>query len=375
MPGQLSAPDALSPAFKRMKRLLFQPFRFGLWSRLAVVALLTGEAGGGGGSAPNLSGMRSGGGDKWRTAAQFFANPDWQQIQPYLGWIIAGFVALVGVVLLWVYSDCVCRFILLDSVITGECRLREGWKKWRDNGRDYFVWVLAFGFCSLLLVGIVAGIPIWLAWRAGWLQKGEDHLGALIGGGLVLGLVLLVLIVALAIVDLFARDFLIPVMALEDVDAVEGWNRLLAMMGMEKGAYALYVVMKVVLAMGAAIAFTIVNLIVILVLLIPLGIVALIGYLAGQGLGVNWDNISVDLILVALALLAFAGLLYVVGFVYTPGLVFFESFTLEFFAARYGPLRMKMFRAAPAGMLPAAPLSSPPVPSIPPLIPGDAFPT
>ena len=374
MPGHFSAPDALSPAFARTKRMLFQPFRFGLWSRLAVVALLTGEAGGGGGSAPNFSGIRGSGGDKWRAAAHFFANPDWQQIQPYLGWIIAGFVALIAVVLLWVYSDCVFRFILLDAVITGQCRLREGWKKWRDNGRDYFVWVLAFGFCSLLLIGIVAGIPIWLAWRAGWLQKGEDHLGALIGGGLLLGLVILLVIVALAIVDLFARDFLIPVMALEDVDAVEGWNRLLAMMGMDKGAYALYVIMKVVLAMGAAIAFTIINVIVILVLLIPLGIIALIGYAAGQGLGVNWDNISVDLILVALALLAFAGLMYVVGFVYTPGLVFFESFTLEFFAARYGPLRMKMFPIPSPGSAPPAPLVAPPTSMIPPLLPGDAFP-
>src|SRR5579859_500483 len=333
MPGQLSAPEALSPAFARTKRMLFQPFRFGLWSRLAIVALLTGEAGGGGGGAPNLSGIRTSGDDKWRAATQFFANPDWQQVQPYLGWIVAGFVALIGVVLLWIYSDCVFRLILLDAVITGQCRLREGWRKWRDNGRDYFVWVLAFGFCSLLLVGIVAGIPIWLAWRAGWLQKGEGH-----------------------------------------VDAAEGWNRLLAMMGMEKGAYALYVVMKVVLAMGAAIAFTIINLIVILVLLIPLGIVALVGYLAGQGLGLNWDNISVDLILVALALLALAGLMYVVGFVYSPGLVFFESFSLEFFAARYGPLRMRMFPAPPAGTPLVAPPISPPTAGIPPLLPGDAFP-
>lgn len=354
--------------------MLFRPFRFAFWARLAVVALITGEAGGGGGGAPNLSGIRSGGGDKWSAAAHFFADPDWHQIQPYLGWIVVGFVALLAVVLLWIYSDCVFRFILLDSVITGQCRLREGWRKWRDNGRDYFVWVLAFGLCSLLLLGIVAGVPIWLAWRAGWLQKGEDHLGALVGGGILLGLVILGLIIALAVVDLFARDFLIPVMALDDVDAVEGWHRLLRMMGSEKGSYALYVLMKIVLAMGAGIAFTIINLIVVLVLLIPIGLVALIAYLAGQGLGVNWDNISVDLILAALALLAFAGLLYVVGFVYTPGLVFFESYTLEFFAARYGPLRLKMFPAPPADSAPAAPPVSSPTSAIPPLLPGDAFP-
>jgi len=65
-------------------------------------------------------------------------------------------------------------------------------------------------------------------------------------------------------------------------------------------------------------------------------------------------------------LLVIAGILYVVGFVYAPGLVFFQSYTVEFFAPRYGPLGSKMS--------PASATVHPMTPPIPPLVPGDAFP-
>jgi len=63
VPNRLSAIESISPAFARTKQLLFQPFRFGLWARLAVVAVITGEAGvggGGGGSIPNFNRNSSG---------------------------------------------------------------------------------------------------------------------------------------------------------------------------------------------------------------------------------------------------------------------------------------------------------------------------
>jgi hypothetical protein len=143
------------------------------------------------------------------------------------------------------------------------------------------------------------------------------------------------------------------------------------MMGREKSAYAVYVLMKIVLAIGSGIIFAIINLIVILVLLIPLGLLGLAAYFIGSGLGIAWD-LSTELLLGAFALLALAGILYVMGFVYVPGLVFFQSYTLEFFAPRYGPLGSKMFPPSPA--LPPLPPREP-VPPVAPLVPRDAFPS
>jgi hypothetical protein len=362
-----SAVESISPAIARTKRLLFQPFRFGLWARLAVVALITGEAGGGGGggsSIPNINQHQSQGGENhWAAAAHPFSAAGWEQIQPYLGWVVAGVVLALAVIVLWIYSDCVYRFILLDAVVSGQCRLREGWRRWRAAGRRYFLWVIAFGLAQFVLVGTVAGIPLLFAYRAGWFEHPDQHLGGLIGGGILLALLVIALVVVLAIIDMLGRDFLVPVIAFEEVGAMDGWERLLAMMGAEKSAYAVYVLMKIVLAMAAGIIFAILDLIVILVLLIPLGLLGLAGYLIGSGVGITW-NISTELLIAGVGMLAIAGILYVVGFVYAPGLVFFQSYTVEFFAPRYEPLGSKMFPPQPP-----TPLMTPP------MVPGSAFPT
>jgi hypothetical protein len=374
VPNRLSAVESISRAFARTKQMLFRPFRFGLWARLAVVALITGEAGGaggGGGSIPNFN-RNQGGGDHWARhwschgagVAHLFSVPGWEEIQPYFGLIVLGVLAVLAVVLLWIYSDCVYRFILLDAVVSGECRLREGWRRWREAGRRYFLWVAAFGFVAFFLVGIVAGVPVLLAYRAGWFEKPDENLGVLIGGGILLVLAVIMLVAVLAIIDMLGRDFLVPVMAFEEVGVMDGWRRVLAMMDVEKLAYAGYVLMKIVLAMGAGIIFTIINLIVILILLFPLGLLGVIGFLIGKSAGVSWDDTSVVLPLAAFALLALAGVLYVVGFVYAPGLVFFQSYTLEFLAPRYGPLGSKMFPASSPVMPP-----SPPTPAGEPLLP------
>jgi hypothetical protein len=376
VPNRLSAVESISPAFTRTQQMLFRPFRFGLWARLAVLALLTGEAGGagsGGGSIPNLN--RSQGAEEhwakhWSGQATgvgpFFSEPPWDRIQPYSGWIALGIALALVVALLWIYSDCICRFILLDAVVTGQCRLREGWRRWRVAGRRYFVWVVSFGFVALLLTGIALGVPALLAYRAGWFEKPEENLGVLIGWGLLLALVLIVLVAVLAIIEMFARDFLVPVMAFEDVGPVDGWRKLLALMGAEKTAYVVYVLMKIVLAVGGAIMFAIINLIVILILLIPLGFLGLLGYLISQAAGFSWD-LSTELLAAGVGLLTLAGILYVIGFVYAPGLIFFQSYALEFFGPRYGPLGSKMLPP----VAPAGPVG--PTPPIAPLLPGEPF--
>lgn len=357
---RISAVDAISPAFVRTKRILLGPFRFGLWARLAVVAIVTGETSGGGGGAslPNLNTNR-GGDDHWKAAAQLLSEPDWKQIQPYLSWIILGALVILALMLLWIYSDCVYRFTLLESVITGKCELREGWRRWRDAGRRYFVWAVAYAFGVMGAVCLVIGIPALLAYRAGWFEKSEQHMAGLIGGVFLLLLVFLALVAVLAVIDLFARDFLVPVMAFENVNAMDGWRRLMSIMAAEKMSFAGYVLMKIVLAVGSAILFTIVNLIVILILLIPIAVLGVAGYFVGKGAGVAWDT-STILFVTGLGMLAVAAILYVVGFVYAPGLVFFESYSLEFFAARYEPLAKSMFPPAP--------------PVIPPLSSNAAFP-
>ena len=65
------------------------------------------------------------------------------------------------------------------------------------------------------------------------------------------------------------KDFVVPQMALEGIGAMEGWRRLWPMIQAEKGGYAGYVGMKIVLAIGAGIVIGIVSVILALVVAIP----------------------------------------------------------------------------------------------------------
>ena len=371
MPSPISATECITPAFNRTKKALFQPFQIGLWARLAVVALMTGEVGTGGGtSGANFNPNR--GGRHLHLLARLFSTSGWEEARPYLHWIVLASVGVLALVLLWTYCASVYRFILLDVVLTGQCRLKEGWRRWKSCGAEYFVWVIGFGICSLLVLGTVIGLPIWAAYRAGWFDKPDQHLPGLISGGALLVLLFFALLILFAAIDLFARDFLIPVMAFENVNALDGWERLLSLMTTDKAAYVVYVLMKVVLAVGSAIFFAIVDLFAVLFLLIPILIVGLFGLMIGKM--ADW-NISVVLLLVALGLLALAAILFVMGFVYAPGLVFFQSYALEFFGSRYEPLRVRLFAGPPPPVPPSAPPSSgPPRMPIPPW-PSEPFPT
>ena len=339
--------------------MLFRPFRFGIWARLAVIAVATGElvTGGAGSSGFNLPSQQ--GGKRWPEG--LLAQAGWGQFHEYLPWIALGVVASGALLLLWIYVESVYRFILFDAVLSDQCRLRMGWRRWRECGRRYFLWVLGFSAAALAGLAVVIGVPVYLVWRAGWFHEADRHFGALFGGGVLVFLVVLALVLAIAVTELLARDFLLPVMVLEDVGALAGWERLLPMLRAEKGAFAGYVLMKIVLAVGSAILFGIVNVFAILALLIPLGILGVVAYLIAHAAGLSW-SVSTVLFAVALGLLALAAVFYVIGFVYAPGLVFFQSYTLQFLGSRYAPLGSRLL---PAAEPPSAGETPPPAEPLP----------
>ncbi|HSA91474.1 MAG TPA: hypothetical protein VLE48_00545, partial [Terriglobales bacterium] len=131
------------------------------------------------------------------------------------------------------------------------------------------------------------------------------------------------------------------VMALDDVGAVEGWRRFLPMLGADKGGYAVYVIMKVILAVGAALVFGIAQLIVTLILLVPIGLVAAAAIFAGKAAGLTWNAGTIALaIVVGMILLVL--LIWLWALISVPAVFFFQSWTLRFFGARYARLGARM---------------------------------
>ena len=355
MAGKLSGIDVIPLAFERTKNQLIAPFRLRHWIRLALVCLLTGEITGGGGSwsganfnlpPPSKSGSSS----------DFVSllSPSFDQLSGYVAWAILAVIAgvLFGLVILYVSS--IFRFILFDAVLNNRCQLRDGWRRWQRQGSSYFLWQIGFGMTALVGLGLLVGGPVFFAWQAGVFQNPDRHIALLIVGGVLMLCVFMLAIIITAVVAVFAKDFVVPFMALEDKKILDGWHGFFPLLGQEKGAFAIYVLMKIGLAMGSALIFGIIDFFVILGFLIPVGIVGVAAYFLAVGAGLTWNPISIGIVVVAGAVVV-SLLLFIIAFISVPPMVFFQSYALHFLGSRYDLLGQAM---TPREIPPAASLPS-----------------
>ncbi|HUJ40215.1 MAG TPA: hypothetical protein VLW54_06695 [Candidatus Acidoferrales bacterium] len=351
MPPAKSATDVISPAFERVKRQMLTPFRMATWSRLALIAVLTGEVGGGGWSSVANSNLTSGGQPGNKLASPPF--PWMEEGMKYLPYLLVGLVALVclGIVMLYVQS--VFRFVLFDAVLRTRYGIREGWRRWKEAGSSFFLWQLTLGLLSLAVTAVILGLPAYWVWRTKLYEHAEENIGLLIGVGLIVFAIWIGVFLAGALVELGARDFVVPVMAMERVRVMEGWRRVLPMLGAEKGKFVFYVVMKIVLSIGVGILLGFAAAAVFIAALIPLGIVGAAVFVAAAAGGLGWNAYTIAATGVA-GMLVVLGLFYLMGFAYAPGMVFFQAYALEFLGARYARLGAELAPPAPPRAPPTA---------------------
>jgi hypothetical protein len=359
----LSAVDCVQPALQHTRDQLFRPFRFGQWTRLALVGFLAAEL--------HTSGCNFNSFNfpvpQQRRGQEFVSAPfphiDPARVAEFAGLIVAIMVLAFILFFVFLYLNSVFRFILFDSVIKKRCSISEGWSRWHRTGRRYFVWQLVFLITEFLAVGVLIGVPLACAGLLGWFRNIDQHIGrTVLGAILLIGLFLIFVLVAAA-VQLLAKDFLVPIMALEQVDFADGWSRLLALIRPEPGRYAIYLLLKIVLALAAAILFGIITIIPILALVVPAVLAVFAGYKAGLG----WNVATVSVAIICGTML-FSVLLYLVALVSVPATVFFPAFSIYFFAARYPRLNALLNPTPPTPELPPVPESPPPfeAPPLPP---------
>jgi len=376
----VSAVDCVQPALQHTREQLFTRFRFGQWSRLALVGILAAELHVGGCNFGNL-------GNTWpriphKSGRGFLPSSSlpsgWPPFNPahipahmgqFVGLIVAVIFVAIVFAFIFLYINSVFRFILFDSVLRRECSIGEGWRKWRRAGGRFFLWQIVFLIATWLFLAVLVGLPLALAFAAGWATNLTQHLGRLIVGVLLLGVLIAAFVLIAAVVQVLAKDFLVPIMALENLNFADGWHRLLAMIGREKGRYAVYLLLKLVLSIAAAILFSIIAIIPALFVIVP-GVVAVV---AGHEAGLGWNVTTISLAIIFGSLLLLL-LIYLIALVCVPATVFFPAYALHFLAARYPNLDALLHPVAapPAPVLPSIP---PPPPNFePPPLPPSAEP-
>ena len=353
----LSAIDTISVALEHTKQQLFRPFRLGQWLRLALLGLMTGELSSGGGC---------NGPGNFNFPHQTDTHIDPHQTAVILLILAVSLLVLGVIILLWMYVGSVYRFILIESIVTKQVRLREGWHKWQATGRRFFFWRLIYQSIASIIVVIAIGIPVGIAAALGWLSDAREHVGALVLGAIPFVLLLLLLIFALAVVALLSKDFMAPVMAMENLGFADAWRYLLAMLKREKGAYAGYVGMKIVLAIAAGIIFGIIGFFIMLMILIPFGVVGVMAVLAGKAAGLTWTVGTVTLAVVV-GIIAFVLLMAVSAMLSVPVTVYFPAYSIYFFASRYPKLDAWLHPPPPQVAAPPVIPPPEPPPSVPPM--------
>jgi len=203
---------------------------------------------------------------------------------------------------------------------------------------------------------VLIGVPAFAAFLLGWFTAPKEHLAPLILTGIFVFFVFMFWMVASIVVQVFTKDFVVPQMALENISAFEGWRRLWGMLGSEKGSYAGYGGMKLVLTIGAGIGIGILAFIVIIILLIPFGGLGAITVLAGKAAGLTWNVFTITAAVVAGSIFLMV-VFYAISLISVPVIVFFPAYSIYFFAARYPQLARLIYPSAPPNA--PAPLISP----------------
>ena len=264
----ISAIDTITLAVEHTKQQLFRPFRFWQWTRLAVVGLLAGELGSGGGfNGSNFHFPRH------PVTSPHFLGPGLAGIDlALLGGLIAVIVIAafaLGIILMYISS--VMRFVLFDSILAKECHIGRGWSRRQGPGWRYFLWKLLYLFVTIAGLVVLVGVPAAFAFAVGWLKATK---GARAPAGFRWDRSVL------RIPDFLAgniRDLCIDERFCGTTNGAGGYRRdrrlapALADDQGRDGRYAVYIGMKILMAIGAGIVIGIATLILGLFIAIPDG--------------------------------------------------------------------------------------------------------
>ena len=339
--NRLSALDAFSPAMARVGTMLFKPFRLSTWLKMGFIGLL-------GGGVARFSGNLNFRGPVFpsRAPRDHFPDDPLAEIQrimhsihlaDYAHAIMIGLLVGVAISLIFLYLFCRFRFVLFDSVISNQPAVGRGWRLYTSQANRYFGFWLAFRLVNFGVIALIVGIPLWHAYKNGALS-GDDSLLVLFKLLASIALAAIAASILFAIISTLMKDFIMPIMALDDFALGDAWTALWRVIASEPGAWAGYLGMKLVLTIGAGIALAIASVVALLPALIVIGIPA--GLLVMLGVfTLKTASVAAGIVIFSIAgLLAAAGGCCIYMLLTAPVTVFFASYAFYFFGGRYPKL-------------------------------------
>ena len=319
----LSASECITPAIERTKSLLFRPFQWRAFLKLTAVAFFA-EIGGGGLSFSSPGHQGGIPGISPAAQAMVFA--------VLLGVVVVGLV--IGLVLLYLGSR--LQLVLLEVVVTRQTLIAPIWRRyprltWRWLGLKILLFlVLALVFAATLL-------PVVLSMVKNMPSGAQTPSAAFFSHILIfIGAIFLVMMVFVALYFL-VRDFALPFLALENLSITDTLGRLRVLIAEAPGEIALYLLLRFLLGLVAAIGAEMIILLVLLISLIPFGVVGGVLWVSLRHAGPAGTAALVAAAIVGGLILLVWMACVVIGLLGTV-FVFTQSFAVYFLGGRYSLL-------------------------------------
>ena len=247
-PEQLSAISVIkpiSPAIEKVKTILFKPFGIGKWFTIGFCAWLAFL--GQGGANFNFNFPR---GNFCRLGTPLDQVKNVFSEHFLLIAVLASFGLLIGlavmITLLWLNSR--GRFMFLYCIAENKAEVKTPWQNFRKPANSLWLFKLVSGFivfiCLVLCAAIIALMVVLLAKSYGRIRAVE--ILAIVCISLVTALI------AIASAVFFTNDFVVPIMYLHPCRCTDAWRRFLQILSSGKGAFALYILFQIVIAMVIA---------------------------------------------------------------------------------------------------------------------------
>jgi hypothetical protein len=321
----MNAIDALSPALRRWRELLWEKFRVSRLLKLGFVALLAEVSSGASFNANFPSGNN-------RQLGHL--SPMWQasMFAALVVFAIAFFV--IGIVVF--YLSCRMKFAEFHIAATGDARVGPAWSRYGRQTWQLFWLTLGISIAALLVLAVLMIPVIFLVFRHGG-NFSQIAPGRIFGLILLLMPLLLIWFLLVSLTLMVVRDMMLPAWALENATIGQAWRWAKAVIESSPKQFAFYALVKGGMHFAVAIAGAMAFFLAIFASAIPCVVIGLGVWLSLRHAGTAGHVVMIAIAIAGgLVVLIWILLLYVACF--GAALLVLQCYANYWVGSRYKPL-------------------------------------
>ncbi len=315
----------ITTAFEKAKKILLEPFNAWTWLKLMIIVFFVGTGSNTISSRfSNMFNYSTGPSDTTgieQGISSILSN------STVLAILIVAVIVIILIALLFAYLRNVFSFVLIKAITSGDVHVIQPLKENLGRGFRLFVFTLAAGILTLIVVLAFIAIAILVILLA--VQAGTSSAAGIITLILAISVICLLLLlmilfsVAMGIFIGFTYDFVAPMVYFKGTGIVESWKWLWASIKRDWKQYGVYVITRWALELAVGLLS--------LIIIVPVAVIFIAILVAGGILAAAVANTSVALAVVIGLVLLVVLALFIIALmaISMPIAVYFRYYSLD----------------------------------------------